>query len=54
VLGTPEYLGIFLKGYKVIINKNKVTVSTADKVIGAIAINHSGAYDLMINHEYLK
>ena len=54
VLGVAEHLGKIIKGYKVIVNKSTVPVGTADKVIGAIAKNYHGEYDVVSNPEFLR
>ena len=54
VLGVAEELGKLIKGYKVIVNKSTVPVSTADKVRVAIAKNYHGDFDVVSNPEFLR
>ena len=54
VLGVAEELGKLIKGYKVIVNKSTVPVSTADKVRAAIAKNYHGDFDVVSNPEFLR
>ena len=49
-----DHLEKILNGYKVIVNKSKMPVGTADILSAAIAKNYSEAYDVVSNPEFLR
>jgi UDPglucose 6-dehydrogenase len=54
VLGFADHFGKILKSYKVIVNKSRVSVGTADKVSAAISVNYNGEYDVVSKPEFLR
>ena len=54
VLSVAEKIGRYINGYKVIVNKSTVPVSTADNVRQVVGKNAKHEFDVVSNPEFLK